>query len=223
MTQITVTKGLDELKQENDSKMIDPNFTGKWQLKKHEGIDDFLKSEGWNWIMRKIISSLGNTFFIYHQKNINNQEYISIKSINSTGHSELVHFAAINKENESQLTQYKDKNNDNVTSIFKWNTNKTELIECLSIEIKNSTARSWTKTRYINKTGELIITITNETGKYFQGTYIKQNILQEKLEQILQIHNNELETKNCEEEKESKDKLKLKFEEWLCDIVKLPQ
>ena len=41
---------LSESQRISKTKVSNPDFTGKWKLKEYIGNEDYLKSEGWNWI-----------------------------------------------------------------------------------------------------------------------------------------------------------------------------
>ena len=145
--------------------MDNPDFNGKWILKNHDGIDSFLKSEGWSWMMRKLILKIGNNFFIYHDEQ---KQTISIKSVNNTGHQEFIKNAPLN----NTKVNYTDKGGYKIHSTFKWNVSKNEIIEQFT-KIKENATQSYTKRRHIDQNGQLIVSITNESGLSFSSIYIK--------------------------------------------------
>ena len=247
----------------DEEKVPNPDFTGKWKLKDYKGIDEYLKSEGWSWVMRKAISKLGNNQYIYHyhktkkstkiqngnykqnnndlkdpeqEENENDtetEENISIKSINKGGIYELIPSA--NLYDKKEIT-YKDKEGNNVISVFKWNKEKTELIEFLLKEMKDDTQtysksiynkssrtrqnkikmkqKSYTKCRYINNSGQMIVNITNQIGKTCTSIYIKDDDISiPQLKNILHLKlddediNDNISQKKQEKEKLAKDAL----------------
>ena len=191
--------------QEPNDKVIDPDFTGKWRLKEYIGIDEYLKSEGWSWIMRKTISKLSCYNYIYHHhKSIKDKEieHITIKNVNKTGVYELIHCVNLNDKKE---IKYKDKSGDKIISVFKWNRDKSQIIEFLLKEIPSSQShngfgistsshnqsyshkhsrkkrkkkkqKSYTKCRYIDATnGRMIESITNQNGKTCTSVYVRED------------------------------------------------
>ena len=264
----------------DEGKIPNPDFTGKWKLKDYKGIDEYLKSEGWNWMMRKAISKLGNNEFIYHHhrtttskstKDIQNgdtkeeednddqevtyehEENITIKSINKGGVYELIPSANLYDKKE---VIYKDKNGNKVISVFKWNKEKTEIIEFLLKEIKGSDddkssqrsrsnrhrssqskpkikQKSYTKTRYIDNSGQMIVSITNQIGKTCTSVYIKEDDISIKqLKHILHLPpdpqdepsiNKELTKEQKEQERREKIKKDALYEQFPVNIIEIEQ
>jgi len=232
----------------DEHKIPEPDFTGKWKLKDYKGIDDYLKSEGWNWMMRKAISKLGNHQYIYHhhrmrmtstststspspsshdttststsnndskqhddqQQQYEEEENISIKSVNKGGVYELISSANLYDKKE---IIYKDTKGNKVISVFKWNREKTQIIEFLLKEIKGSDdahsstsssssyyrrskggkkakkkQKSYTRCRYIDGLGQMIVTETNQIGKQYVSIYVKEDDISiQQLKHILKL------------------------------------
>eukprot|EP01084_Bolivina_argentea_P069193 125955_1 len=190
------------LDSDDDNKIDTPDFTAKWRLIEYKGIDEYLKSEGWSWMMRKAISKLGNNQYIYHHHQSNcdgkEEENITIKSVYKGGIYEIISNANLNDKKE---IKYKDKNGDKIISVFKWNKSKKEIIEFLlkEITIKNNNnapkykrkskvkQKSYTKCRYIDNKGQMIETITNQIGKKCISIYIKDDDDQPTIKQLKNI------------------------------------
>eukprot|EP01084_Bolivina_argentea_P147003 257262_1 len=183
----------------HSDKISNPDFTGKWRLKEYHGIDEYLKSEGWNWMMRKAISKLGITQYIYHHHMASvggkEEEHITIKSASKGGGNEMISCVNLNAKTE---VKYKDKNGNNVISVFKWNRDKTQIIEFVltdddkqtrsNDDIKdNNTQRSYTKCRHMNSKGQMIESITNEHGKTCVSIYVKEEEDQISIRELKQI------------------------------------
>lgn len=144
----------------SQNKVSNPNFTGKWKLKEYIGVEDYLKSEGWNWMMRKALSKMANTQFIYHRSPECSSPSTTITSPNGTvgtpstptesadGSTEQFVIRNVNRDNEQisinlaakQEVRYKDRSGNKVISVFKWNRSRTEVMEFRLTELKTATS-----------------------------------------------------------------------------------
>ena len=125
------------------------NFTGSWTLRTSEKLDEFLKSEGWGYIMRKAAAAVSA-----YQTIVQNEKSIKIKVKNKKGTYEY------DAPLDGTQIEYKDMDGDDCTS-------KTTLSEDgqKQIEVLVKKGKTKTCTRYMEN-GEMKLKIENEQGKY---------------------------------------------------------
>ena len=88
--------------------------------------------------------------------------------MNNTGHQEFIKNAPLN----NTKINYTDKGGYKINSSFKWDDAKTQIIEQFT-KIKENTTLSYTKYRHIDENGQLIVSITNQSGLSFSSIYTK--------------------------------------------------
>ena len=125
------------------------NFSGSWTLRTSEKLDEFLKSEGWGYIMRKAAAAVSA-----YQTIVQNEKSIKIKVKNKKGTYEY------DAPLDGTQIEYKDMDGDDCTS-------KTTLSEDgqKQIEVLVKKGKTKTCTRYMEN-GEMKLKIENEQGKY---------------------------------------------------------
>merc|ERR1712129_282490 len=156
----------DDDKAANDAKKPNVDFSGTWKLKTNEGADAYYKSEGWGWIMRKAVPTMGITQII-EQKG-NHFKIHMLVNVPAVG-------TVADQTNESVIgsgdeIEYKDKDGP-CCATAKWNEEGTEIIS--DVYRKDDKKRTYKLVRKFADDSKIkmICLSTNHLGKTLIQTY----------------------------------------------------
>eukprot|EP01083_Nonionella_stella_P271877 921729_1 len=144
-----------ENKQEDESNDIKlPDWNGSWTLRTSEKLDEYLKDEGWGYIMRKAAAAVSA-----YQTITQDDKSIKINVKNKKGQYEYT------SPFDGSEVKYVDNDKDDIVSTASIQ-NDEELGPCLvEVMIKGKEKKKYTTTRYM-KDGEMCLKIANAGGKY---------------------------------------------------------
>ena len=171
MSQEEQEKNEENKNKENDDEKLNDDkpksdFSGTWILKTNgPSTDDYYKSEGWSWFMRKAVPTMNLTQVITQ-----NGSKFKIQMIVNVMGKEVA-----NQTNESVIgsgeeIEYKDKDGYCV-GVSRWNDDKTEMLT--DIVRKDDKKRTYKGVRkFADATKKkMICTTTNHLGKVLVQTY----------------------------------------------------
>mmetsp|Transcript_1757 Transcript_1757/g.3452 ORF Transcript_1757/g.3452 Transcript_1757/m.3452 type:complete len:152 (+) Transcript_1757:58-513(+) len=134
----------------NDQECV--NFTGKWELRTSEKLDEYLKEEGWGFIMRKAAAAVSATQIIL-------QDGDKTLKVNVKNKKGIFEYTAPLDGSE---IKYVDNDKDDVISKSVFSDDKQAIIESV---IKGKESKQYKTTRYMEN-GEMRLKIENAKGKY---------------------------------------------------------
>mmetsp|Transcript_44438 Transcript_44438/g.71175 ORF Transcript_44438/g.71175 Transcript_44438/m.71175 type:complete len:148 (-) Transcript_44438:163-606(-) len=128
-----------------------PNFSGTWELRTSEKLDEYLKDEGWGFVMRKAAAAVGATQII-----VQDDKQIKITVKNKKG--EYTYTAML----DGAECKYVDNDKDDVVSTTVLSDDKKSIVESMT---KGKDAKKYKTYRYMEK-GEMRLKIENASGKF---------------------------------------------------------
>mmetsp|Transcript_50537 Transcript_50537/g.61973 ORF Transcript_50537/g.61973 Transcript_50537/m.61973 type:complete len:164 (+) Transcript_50537:84-575(+) len=134
------------------------NWTGTWKLASSEGLDEYLKDEGWGWVMRKAAGASSATQTLVHK---GDTIEINIKNAKGSYGYKLV----IGTGKPGDEVKYIDVDKIACVSTAKYDDDtKNSYTETIVMSKKDGPA-TYNAKRSLNDKKQMVFAITNKNGK----------------------------------------------------------